>query len=126
MLSFLAGNWVETKGDLAVREHWSGPFGGTLLGTGITTKANATKSYEFFRIAKVGNGISYFASPNAAAPTEFKATMVCSNEVIFENRAHDFPQRIIYRRGPNGTLDARIEGKIKGKLEGEDWHYKAE
>jgi hypothetical protein len=126
ILAWLAGDWVETKGDLAVREHWSGPFAGTLLGTGITTKGEATKSYEFFRIAKTAQGVSYFASPNAAPATEFKATIICSDKVVFENKAHDFPQRVIYERGPGGTLNARVEGLIQGKLEAQDWRYKSE
>ena len=29
---------------------------------------------------------------------------------LFENTAHDFPQRIIYRRDADGSLLARIEG----------------
>ncbi|MGH8854313.1 MAG: hypothetical protein ACREWI_08545 [Telluria sp.] len=33
---------------------------------------------------------------------------------MFENPAHDFPQRIIYRRVGDTGLHARIEGKGKG------------
>jgi hypothetical protein len=31
-------------------------------------------------------------------------------EAVFENLAHDFPKRILYRRLPDGGLLARIEG----------------
>lgn len=34
--------------------------------------------------------------------------------LVFENREHDFPQRIIYRREGVGTLVARIEGMSMG------------
>jgi hypothetical protein len=123
-LSWLAGNWIENGKTRTVRERWAGPYGGVLLGFGVTTQGDAAKSFEFFRIAKTPTGLSYFASPNAAAPTEFKAIEVCADKVVFENRAHDFPQRVIYAKGANGTLNARIEGMIAGKLKGEDWHYK--
>jgi len=33
----------------------------------------------------------------------------------FENPQHDFPQRIIYRRGTEGWLYATIEGKLQGQ-----------
>ncbi|MCE9522996.1 MAG: DUF6265 family protein, partial [Alphaproteobacteria bacterium] len=125
-LSWLAGHWLETKNGLDVREHWMAPHGGVLLGVGLTTKGNETKSFEFFRVAKTPIGLSYFASPHGAPATEFKAVEICADKIVFENKAHDFPQRVIYARGKNGTLDARIEGTIKGKLEGEDWHYKTE
>lgn len=125
-LSWLAGNWVETGKTREVREHWSGPYGGLLLGVGVTTVGDAAKSFEFFRIAQTGAGVSYFASPNARPAVEFKAIELCTDKVVFENKAHDFPQRVIYRKDADGTLHARIEGTIKGKLEGEDWTYKPE
>ena len=125
-LSWLEGQWVEINGVVAVREHWMGPHGGILLGVGQTTKGDETKSYEYFRIAKTPTGLSYFASPRAAAVTEFKAVEICSDKIVFENKAHDFPQRVIYAKGKAGTLDARIEGTIKGKLQSEDWHYRQE
>ena len=40
----------------------------------------------------------------------------------FENKAHDFPQRVIYRRC-GAQLCARIEGVIGGKPQGEEWRY---
>jgi hypothetical protein len=125
-VAWLADHWVETKNGVDVREHWMGPHGGILLGVGQTTKGDVTKSFEYFRIAKTLTGLSYFASPNAAAPTEFKAIEICSDKIVFENKAHDFPQRVIYAKGKNSTLDARIEGTIKGKLESEVWHYRRE
>ena len=125
-VSWLAGNWVQTGKTSTVRERWAGPYGGVLLGIGVTTQGDVAKSFEFFRIAKTPTGLSYFASPNASPPTEFKATEICSDKVVFENKAHDFPQRVIYTKGANGTLNARIEGTLKGKLEAEDWTYRAE
>ena len=125
-LTWLTGGWVKADQDIVVRERWSGPYGGALFGFGATTKANALRNFEFFRIAETPGGVSYFASPEAAAPTEFKAIKLCEGSVVFENKGHDFPQRVIYSKGSDGGLNARIEGLIKGKLEGEDWSYRAE
>jgi hypothetical protein len=122
-LSWLAGNWIQNGKSRIVRERWAGPYGGILLGVGITTQGDATRSFEFFRIAKTATGLSYFASPNAAPPTEFKAIEICSDKVVFENKAHDFPQRVIYAKGPNGALKARVEGTLNGKPAAEDWTY---
>ena len=41
---------------------------------------------------------------------------------MFENLAHEFPQRIIYSRDGE-TLTARIEGMMDGKLEGMEWSF---
>jgi hypothetical protein len=125
-IAWLAGNWVQGDKTKAVRERWAGPYGGVMLGVGVTTQGDAAKSFEFFRIAKTPVGLSYFASPNAAPPTEFRAIEVCADKVVFENKAHDFPQRVIYRKNADGTISARIEGLIKGKLQGEDWRYRVD
>lgn len=125
-LSWLAGNWIEHRKDQTIRERWAGPYGDVMLGVGVTERANGKTSFEFFRIATTPTGVSYFASPNAAPPTEFKAIELTSTKAVFENRAHDFPQRVIYAKNADGTLAARIEGTINGKLVSETWHYRRE
>ena len=45
-----------------------------------------------------------------------------SNEAVFENPAHDFPQRVIYKRDGD-KLNARIEGTKDGKTRGIDFPY---
>lgn len=125
-VSWLAGNWIETGKSRVVRERWSGPYGGIMLGVGVTTQGDAAKFFEFFRIAKTPTGLSYFASPNAKPATEFKAIELCADKVVFEAREHDFPQRVVYRKGAGGMLHARVEGTLNGKFESEDWTYKLE
>lgn len=125
-VSWLAGNWIETGKSRVVRERWSGPYGGIMLGVGVTIQGDAAKFFEFFRIAKTSTGLSYFASPNAKPATEFKAIELCADKVVFEAREHDFPQRVIYRRAADGALHARVEGTLNGKFESEDWTYKPE
>jgi hypothetical protein len=125
-LSWLAGNWIEERKDQTIRERWSGPYGDMLLGVGVTERAKGKTSFEFFRIAKTATGVSYFASPNATPPTEFKAIEHTSTKVVFENKAHDFPQRVIYIKNADGTLAARIEGTLNGKLVSESWLYQPE
>jgi hypothetical protein len=43
---------------------------------------------------------------------------------VFENLAHDFPQRIIYSRAGD-QLTARIEGPMNGKPAAMEWRYRA-
>jgi hypothetical protein len=44
--------------------------------------------------------------------------------VVFDNRAHDFPQRVIYWRDGE-ALHARVEGLVRGTLESEEWQWRA-
>jgi hypothetical protein len=78
-------------------------------------------SFEFLRIQATPEGVVYFASPRGAAPTPFKLAELGEKRVVFENRQHDFPQRILYWLDPAGTLHARIEGPQGGKTVSEEW-----
>jgi hypothetical protein len=68
------------------------------------------------RIAEDEDGrIAYIASPSGQATTTFSLLRVSDTEVVFENPAHDFPQRVIYRKLPEDGLLGRIEGTINGE-----------
>jgi hypothetical protein len=56
-------------------------------------------------------------------PVSFKVIRQTGDEVVFENLAHDFPQRILYRPLPGG-LFARIEGSKSGGDRHEDFPMK--
>lgn len=125
-LAWLSGDWIQDANGTVVRERWSGPYGDMLLGIGVTLRPQNKSSFEFFRIANTPTGVSYFASPNARPAVEFKAIELTPTKVVFENKTHDFPQRVIYWRENDGLLHARVEGALKGKLESEEWTYRPE
>ncbi len=58
------------------------------------------------------------------AAAEFTSTAVSDSAVTFENPAHDFPQRIIYRRRGADSLIARVEGMRGGHLRGRDFAHR--
>jgi len=66
---------------------------------------------------------SFFAQPRGVAPAGFPAIRTTATEVVFENPAHDFPQRIVYRFEAPATLRAHIEGIVDGKTRREDFHF---
>jgi hypothetical protein len=120
-LHWLQGAWKGTKDGVDMEEHWTSPDGGGLVGMHKDTKGGRMISFEFFRIVSTDSaGICYLSSPRGAPPTPFCATEVGDARVVFENRAHDFPQRILYWL-EKGKLHARIEGSIGGREESEEW-----
>lgn len=48
------------------------------------------------------------------------ATGVTGEAVTFEDPAHDFPQRVIYRRVTPDSIHARIEGIVRGQERGQE------
>ena len=110
-LTWLAGNWRTAAGRRAqVEEHWSAPAGGSLIGMSRTIVGDKTVEFEYLRIEQRADAIYYVAHPKARCPgTDFKLTRLSGQEAVFENPAHDFPKRIIYRKNSDGSLIASID-----------------
>ena len=120
LLSFLTGCWSMSTGPMVIEEEWGRPSGDGMLGFSRTLQNGKTAFSEFMRIEKQGASLIYTPRIGTKqAPVSFTMTKLTDTEVIFENPAHDFPQRIIYWRDGE-RLCARVEGTIQGKLELEE------
>jgi hypothetical protein len=98
-LDWMAGSWVTEGGSSWTEERWSRPRGGVMLGTGLSGEGAKAQSFEFMRIARDDEGrLTFWGSPGGAAPTPFRYEGGGEREAVFVNAAHDYPQRIVYRR----------------------------
>lgn len=121
-LAWLQGCWAAADAEPGSGEQWTAAAGGTVLGTSRTVKGGKTVAWEFIQIREVEPGkLAYIAQPSGQPPTSFGLLRQGDGEFVFENLAHDFPQRVIYRRVGDRILNARIEGMAKGKLKGIDF-----
>jgi hypothetical protein len=108
---------------MIITEQWTRPRAGMMLGSGQTTRGDSTIEFEQTRVFRRGRALVYAAQPSGQAPTEFVADMPSDTLIVFANAAHDFPQRVIYRRRGTDSLLARIEGSRGGVTRGIDFHY---
>ena len=122
-MAWLAGCWQRHSGATVVEEQWMAPRGGLLMGAGRTVVRDTVRDYEVLRIFERGDTLVLAAHPRNQPPAEFRAVRPDPTDVTFENPAHDFPQRIIYRRGTADSLFARIEGVRGGQTRGIDFRY---
>lgn len=120
-LAWLEGRWSGEKDGVSSEEIWTAPRGGVLLGLHSDVKGGRLVSWEFLRIARTDDGVSYFASPRSAPPTAFRLVEAGEGRAVFENRQHDFPQRILYWLDAAGALHARVEGPQGGRTTAEEW-----
>jgi len=120
-LAWLAGSWGHDSAGVRVEEHWMAPGGGLMLGMAREVAGGRVRSFEFLRIREWGDSLAYLASPGGRPPTPFPVKELGDHRVVFENLAHDYPQRISYRLGADGRLTARTEGMVRGRLESEEW-----
>ena len=122
-LSWMSGCWSRAVGARVVEEAWLSPRAGGMLGMGRTTDGTRLVEFEFMRIHQRGDTLIFAASPSGQAPSEFRARPPYATEVVFENPAHDFPQRVRYKRAGKDSLHARVEGTRNGAVRGVDFHY---
>lgn len=122
-VGWMAGCWQARSGGRVVEEQWMAPRGRTLLGMSRTVAADSTVAWELMRIVERGGRLVFQADPSGQAPAEFAATEGGPGRVVFADPAHDFPQRIVYRRAGADSLVARIEGERGGAVRGVDFRY---
>jgi hypothetical protein len=124
-LSWITGCWAGDGPSTRVEESWTSPLGGQMMGVSRTIRAGKVVAHEFLLIDTDAEGVYYLPRlSNGAAAVKFRLTSQTAAEVIFENQAHDFPQRILYRKTDGGLL-ARIDGKQGGKDRAVDFPMKS-
>lgn len=108
-----------------VDEQWMAPRGGTMLGMSRTVAGGRTVAHEFVVLREDANGdIVYEAHPSGQAAASFKLVRWSTTEAVFENLAHDFPQRVIYALAGEQGLNAAIEGTRNGKIRRVEFPYR--
>ena len=123
-VEWLTGCWEMASGGRTVEEHWLPPRGGTMINVGRTVREGKTIEHELVIIRPQDGRLAYEAHPSGQAPAVFLSRELTDSLVVFENPAHDFPQRVAYeRRGPDSAL-AWIEGTREGKTRRVEFPYR--
>jgi hypothetical protein len=120
--AFMKGCWSRVSGPRVVEEQWMAPRAGTMMGMSRTVRGDTLVEYEYVRVFERDGKLVYAAQPSSQAPAEFESKQIEDRAITFENTAHDFPQRIIYRAAGD-SLHARIEGTMNGRERGIDFRY---
>lgn len=125
-MKWMVGTWKITAGANTIIEEWNISNDSTLTGKSYFVKNGTdTIPQETIEIA-FRNGDWYYIptvkNQNNAQPVPFKVIFLRGAEFISENPAHDFPQRIAYRRIKN-QLFASIEGKRNGKYSKQNFDF---
>jgi hypothetical protein len=106
-LSWLAGNWcTEPKNDTRTCESWTPMEKGVMRGKGITRKAERVSINEAMTITADASGIVFHAEPANQKPADFRAVEFSTEgqAIAFEDRSHDYPQRVRYWRDGEALL----------------------
>jgi uncharacterized lipoprotein YddW (UPF0748 family) len=109
-LTWMSGCWELRSATRVTHESWMPPFGGTMLGMSRTVVGDVVREFEFLRVTRLADTLRYLAQPGGQSATSFTLAELTDSSVAFANAAHDFPQRIEYRRRGVDSLVARVSG----------------
>jgi len=124
-LSWIVDKWIMAEGEVVTIESWEKESDILFKGESTTKKGADTVFHENLELRIIGDDIFYIADvKHNPEPVKFKLTFCSGKEAHFENPAHDFPQKIIYKLLADTKLSAKIEGKTpKGELKSSEWLY---
>jgi hypothetical protein len=115
---WLIGSW-ENNNDMGnLSENWEKINDSVFHGTSHFIKGKDTLFSESVELTQKGADLMYspqVKGQNNDLPVTFKMTSATANELTFENPAHDFPQKITYKRITKDSIVAEISGMQQGK-----------
>ncbi len=115
-ISWMTGTWQGTDVNTVIfNESWHRE-GKAYIGFGCSISPSGDTLFKENLKIDLVEGVPYYivTIPPKKEPVLFKLIEGDEENAIFENRSHDFPQRISYMLQKNKTLKVKLEGIEKG------------
>jgi uncharacterized protein DUF6265 len=123
-VAWLQGCWIQSTPRRTIEENWMAPRGHSMVGVGRTVRGDSLVEFEVVVVRERGPQLVYEAHPSGQPSAEFVADSVDAASVVFANPAHDFPQRVGYRKVSADSLLAWIEGTMNGQTRRIEFPYR--
>jgi hypothetical protein len=122
-VGWMQGCWETNSPQRTIDEQWMSPRGGSMLGMSRTVRDGRLVEHELMILSERGDQLAYEAHPSGQSPATFLSSTLTASTVVFENPAHDFPQRIGYERKSADSLTAWVEGLQNGRTRRIEFAY---
>ena len=111
MPEFLVGTWLSE--DQSTCEHWDKLSATSMKGYAYEVKNGETEVKEYLDLVQRKDGTFYIPAvigQNKGNPVEFKLTS-SDTAFVFENKAHDFPKKISYKKLSSTEIFVQVLGE---------------
>lgn len=126
--AFVLGSWEMKTAKGKIVEQWVQNSNQLLSGKSYSVNNEGDSVLtETLQIRKIGKELFYcstVANQNEGKKVCFKLVSTKDKIYIFENKEHDFPQKIVYHNQGNKEMLAWIEGELNGKIRKSEFRYK--
>ena len=126
-MQWLLGTWVNKTEDDYSEEKWERKNDSTFFAFSYTKVGKDTVFAENVLLQQNGERLEMMIvafNQNENQPVSFGLISSEENKFIFENKKHDFPQRIVYTNPVKDSLHAWIEGQVEGERRVVDFNFK--
>jgi hypothetical protein len=116
--NWLIGEWQNNSLEGNATEVWEKKNDSTFVGKSYFVVGKDTVSSESISLQQNGKDLFYIPTvkgQNNEQPVKFALTFPTNKQLVFENKKHDFPQKISYTQITNDSLLAEISGMMDGK-----------
>lgn len=124
IIKLFPGKWKMISDKIEYFEEWEITDESELTGIGFSIEEGDTVLSERLFLKKFDDTWAYVALPSNQNITLFALSEFSDNYFIFENKEHDYPQKIIYEFASDGILKAATEGIIDGELMRREFSFK--
>lgn len=117
---WLTGTWQSNASGRQMLETWVKLDDSTFAGKGRLVRKGDTLLLESVSLEQRGGQLYYVPTvtgQNNGMPVRFTLTAIDSRQMVFENPAHDFPQKVSYTLVSPDSLLAEISGTLNGVLQ---------
>jgi hypothetical protein len=123
IIMLFPGLWKMEIENAEIYEEWQLVNKNELIGTSYSLENGIKIINENLWIKKFMDKWAYIAVTANEDITLFPLVEHSPKKLIFENKEHDFPQRIIYEFHKDGKLTAAIEGNVNGGLKRKEFSF---
>lgn len=117
--SWFLGEWGNKSPDGELTERWKKENDSVFKGESyFVVGGKDTVFAETIVLDETDERLAYTVTvpdQNNAKPIRFEMTSITDNQIIFENKKHDFPSKITYNKIGNDSIKAEISGIKDGK-----------
>lgn len=125
-LEWLLGTWTDNVDDKFSQESWSKENDSTFTAFSFTQVAGETVFAETMALEQKGDRLQLTvadANEKGSLPITFRFISSEDNQFTFENKNHDFPERITYTNPTEDSLHAWIEGTVNNEKKRVDFYF---
>jgi hypothetical protein len=122
--NWILGEWGNTTKEGVLTETWTKENDSTFLGKTYFITGKDTAFTESIQLTQKNGQLLYIptvSDQNKGKSVSFALSSSPENQLVFENKEHDFPQKITYTKISNESIVAEISGMKDGKQSRESY-----